>query len=271
MGTSELTTAEITYNGAIAYPVGPLMKGLANVVGIVLTTSRLTVGLSGAAGMTRAVREAKKYAEIREAFGIPIGKFPLLSRQLQQIENSAHRSTAGAFKLYKQFLELDGGLSGGTVTNESEEMGMKRFDIRELIMLQKMTASWDAVDTIRTAMTVFGGHGVMEDFSALPRIFRDAVVNELWEGPRNVLLSQIHRDFQRNSNWYKPSDFVARILEGADEAIIKDFSEEITELTAHPNLVTMNEETIEICGRWDAFCHCLFHAYQDLALSEVLE
>ena len=32
-------------------------------------------------------------------------------------------------------------------------------------------------------ISIFGGHGVIEDFSALPRIFRDAMVNELWEGP----------------------------------------------------------------------------------------
>ncbi len=54
MGTSELTTAELTFNGALAYPVGPLERGLANVVGTVLTYSRLTVGLSAAGFMTRA-------------------------------------------------------------------------------------------------------------------------------------------------------------------------------------------------------------------------
>jgi len=71
MGTSELTTAEITFHGAIAYPLGQLERGLANVVGIVLTYSRLTVGLSGAASMTRAAREACRYTEFREAFGQP--------------------------------------------------------------------------------------------------------------------------------------------------------------------------------------------------------
>ncbi|EKD39962.1 MAG: acyl-CoA dehydrogenase protein, partial [uncultured bacterium] len=48
-----MPTAESTFSGALAYPVGPLDRGLAQVVGIVLTYSRLTVGLSGAAGMTR--------------------------------------------------------------------------------------------------------------------------------------------------------------------------------------------------------------------------
>jgi hypothetical protein len=36
----------------------------------------------------------------------------------------------------------------------------------------------------------------------LPRLFRDAAVNELWEGPRNVLLTQIHRDCRRAAELY---------------------------------------------------------------------
>ena len=71
MGTSELTTAEITIDGAVAYQVGPLERGLANMVGVVLTYSRLTVGLSGAASMTRAWREAAEYCRFRDAFGVP--------------------------------------------------------------------------------------------------------------------------------------------------------------------------------------------------------
>lgn len=269
MGTSELPTAEITFNGAVAYPVGPMEKGLANVVGIVLTCSRLTVGLSGAASMTRAVREAKQYAEFRKAFGLPIAKFPMIAGQIKSMENYAQRTAAGAFKLYKEFLELEGGLKGGIVTDEPEEMKKKRYDVRELIMFQKITASWDAVDVIRMAMSIFGGHGVMEDFSSLPRLYRDAAVNELWEGPRNVLLSQIHRDFQQVTNWYSPSDFVSRILKGMDTSVVDELSKEMTELTAYSSLLSMNEETKDVCRRWDAFCHRLFHTYQDLALSEI--
>ncbi len=269
MGTSELTTAELTFNGAVGYPVGPLDRGLANVVGIVLTYSRLTVGLSGAASMTVAARQAKKYAEFREAFGMKIGQFPMLASQVRMIDTTAKRTTAGAFKLYSEFLTLEGGLKGGLVTDEPESAKRKRFAVRELIMLQKIVTSWDAVDVIRTAMSVFGGYGVMEDFSILPRLYRDAAVNELWEGPRNVLLTQIHRDFQRAASWYTPADFVKDVLAGADKNIIKGLAEEMADITAHPNLFSMDEATMEIAERWGAFCHRLYHAYQDLALAEV--
>jgi alkylation response protein AidB-like acyl-CoA dehydrogenase len=270
MGTSELTTAEITYHGALAYPLGPLDRGVANIVGIVLTYSRLTVGLSAAAFMTRAVREAEKYAEFREAFGLKIARFPMLANQLQSIVKSARRTTAAAFKLYREFLQLEGGLKGGLVTDEPAQMKKRRFAVRELIMLQKMAASWDSTDVIRMAMSVLGGHGVMEDFSSLPRLFRDSAINELWEGPRNVLLTQIHRDFQRAGDWYSPKEFVKDILAGSDEAVIIEMGSEMENIVAHPNLFGMDQETFDVCSRWDSFCHRLYHAYQDNALREVM-
>jgi alkylation response protein AidB-like acyl-CoA dehydrogenase len=270
MGTSELPTAEITFNGALAYPVGPFGRGLANVVGIVLTYSRLTVGLSGAASMTRAAREARMYAEFREAFGRNIALFPMVATQIAGLENHARRSTAGAFKLYRHFLDLDGIIKVGINRSEPLPLRRKRFDVRELVMLQKITASWDAVDQLRLAMSIFGGHGVMEDFSSLPRLYRDAAVNELWEGPRNVLLSQIHRDLQQVKPWYEPSQFVRSLLAGGDNGLVGELEEEIEELVAYVDLAVMGEAAGEICRRWDCLCHRLFHAYQDLALEEVM-
>ena len=268
MGTSELTTAELTFNGAVGYPAGPLDRGLANVVGIVLTYSRLTVGLSAAASMTRAAREAIAYAERRTAFGLKICDFPMLKGQLNRLEVFAQRTTAGAFALYRDFLALPDGLKDGLVTDEAEDVRRKRFEIRELIMLQKIAASYDATDVLRLAMSVFGGHGVMEDFSSLPRLFRDAAINELWEGPRNVLLTQIHRDLTRAASWYAPEEFVRNILAGSNPAAVDGLAGRMRELAAC-DLVFSGDASIRASGEWDVFCHDLFHAYQDRALAEV--
>lgn len=269
MGTSELTTAEITFNGAVAYPVGPLNRGVANVAGVVLTYSRLTVGLGSAAYMARAAREALQYSAFRDQFGVKIKDFPLLAYQLRQLERNTKRTIAGAFRLYRDFLTLEGGLKGGLAEDEPEEQRRKRFEIRELIMLQKITASWDSTDMIRLAMSVFGGHGVMEDFSILPRLYRDSAVNELWEGPRNVLLTQMHRDFQRAARWYAPDQFVKSVLVGAPTETIRRLSDDMTDLVSHPDLFTADDVTLDICERWDRFCGDLFHVYQDTALAEM--
>lgn len=168
-----------------------------------------------------------------------------------------------------EFLKLEGDLKGELASDKPEEARKKKFNIRELIMLQKITASWNSTDVIRAAMSIFGGHGVMEDFSSLPRLYRDSAVNELWEGPRNMLLAQIHRDMQKASEWYSPSEFVEDILQGSDSEVVSRFSVDITELVSHPSLFMPDEKTMEISRRWDNFCHDLFHAYQDIALAEI--
>lgn len=265
MGTSELTTAELTFNGALAYPVGPLDRGVANVVGIVLTYSRLTVGLSAAAFMTRAIREAKKYADFRQVFGMPIAQFPLAAGQLQQMEQLAKQTVAGAFEIYKNFMQLH----QNQYSSDDIAYRRKSFEIRELIMLQKITASWDSTDVIRTAMSIFGGHGVMEGFSSLPRLYRDSAVNELWEGPRNVLLMQIHRDCQKAADWYPPREFIANLLHGYNEEAIADFQKNFEEILSYPDLLQMNDNTIKMAHRWDRFCHEFFHAFQLNTLKKI--
>ena len=267
MGTVELPTAEITFDGALAYPLGPLDRGVANVVGIVLNLSRLVVGMGMSSGMLRGLREGKKYAEFRTAFGIPIASFPMAAAQIDKMEHFARRSVAGSFKVYGDYIALPGGLSKGLTADEPLELKRQRFDVRQLVMLQKITTATDANDMSRLGISVFGGHGVMEDFSIFPRMLRDGLVNELWEGPRNVLLTQMHRDFQRVAEWYPPEEFVASLLDGADPALIREYSEEIKELLAIPHLFEMNQQTMEICERWDDFCARLFHAYQELALA----
>ena len=49
----------------------------------------------------------------------------------------------------------------------------------------------------------------------------------------------------------------------------EELRQRIDEIVAHPSLFVPDEATLEICARWDAFCHRFFHAYQDVARAEV--
>ena len=255
-GTCELPTAEMTFDGAEAWALGPVERGLANAVRIVLTVSRLTIGLASAAYATRAVREARAYASFREAFGRPVDRFPMVRAQLDDLERSVRRSTAGAFEVHRRHR-----LSGGD--------RRRAFEARELVMLQKVVASEDATRTIQEAMGLLGGNGVVEDFSSLPRLFRDSVVNELWEGPRNVLLAQVHRDLRRASTWVPPGDLVTSLLAGRDDAESRELRDEVVGLVAGPDLAEERPGAAESCRRWDAACRALLHAFQDAAHARV--
>jgi alkylation response protein AidB-like acyl-CoA dehydrogenase len=272
LGTAELPTAEITYNGAVAYPVGPLEKGLADVVGIVLSISRLHVAFGLAAGALRVAREATLYAQFRTAFGIPVASFPLMLNQINQLNHFAMRSAAGTFKVYSEYIHFGEELISGIRDLEKIEdinERKRRFRLRELIMLQKIVVADEVPAMVRLAISFFGGHGIMEDFLSLPRFHRDAMIMELWEGPRNLLLTQIHRDFQRVAKWYPPQEFVRDLLNNSNEDLVNAYAEEFSRIINHESLLQNDAITLKVCDNWQKFSNELFIAFQEQALNEV--
>ncbi|MFX0021109.1 MAG: acyl-CoA dehydrogenase family protein [Candidatus Hermodarchaeota archaeon] len=272
LGTAELPTAEITYNGAVAYPVGPLEKGLADIVGIVLSLSRLHVAFGMAAGALRTVREARLYSQFRTAFGVPISSFPMMINQINELEQFAKRTAVGAFKIYSEYIHFNEELISGIrelekITDIEERK--RRFRLRELIMLQKIVVADEAPAMIRKAISFYGGHGIMEDFLSSPRFHRDSMIMELWEGPRNVLLTQIHRDFSRIKDWYPAEEFCRDLLSGANSDIIDEYSAEFKRIMSHDSLLRNDEKTLAICKDWEVFSNKLFIAYQEQALKEL--
>ncbi|MGB5810654.1 MAG: acyl-CoA dehydrogenase family protein [Polyangiales bacterium] len=272
LGTRELPSAEITFGGALAYPVGDLKRGLANIVGIVLAHSRFATGLGAGAYLVRASREARRYATWRTAFGATIDRFGLVRRQLDEIDQGAKRIIASGFKMQRELVEL-GELDRAEIPSDDEVAEKKRrFRLRMLVMLHKLVVSADSARLTETAMSIFGGHGLMEDFSSIPRIYRDAVVlNGAWEGPRNLLLTRIFMDMQRAAaRWYPTTEFVADLLPDTARETQRALGDRLKWILAFESLVADNPATLEICDRWDTICGEIFHAYQDAAVAELV-
>jgi alkylation response protein AidB-like acyl-CoA dehydrogenase len=269
MGTAEVPTAELEYDGAICYAVGPTNRGVANAVGIVLSLSRIAVGIASAAIMTRAAREAQLYAEFRDVFGAKIGEWALANQQVRDLVHEAQRCLAGVCKIYALFQELGGRLQPGLASDESLDMRRKRFLLRELIIIQKLVTAYDSVGVLRKGISIFGGHGVIEDFCSLPRIFRDAAVNELWEGPRNVLLMQVFRDMGRAAEFYPPDQFLGDLLSGALQTEITELGRRALEFAAKPPFQKLDKESRNRAVAWEEFIVDVFRIYQETALREM--
>lgn len=269
MGTSELPTAELTYDGAVCYAVGPTHRGVANVVGIVLTLSRISVGISSAAGITRAAREAQIYSEFREVFGAKIGEWALANQQVRDLVHESQRCLAAMFKIFAVYQESGGRLQPGLTSDEPVEMQRRRFLLRELIIMQKLVTAYDAVDVLRKGISIYGGHGVIEDFCSLPRLFRDAAVNELWEGPRNVLLMQVYRDLGRAAAFYPPEQFLKDLFSGAPEEKSAELSRRAVKFLEGAPFDRVDEASRKMAMEWEAFVVDAFRLYQETALKEV--
>jgi hypothetical protein len=225
-----------------------------------------------AAAALRVAREATLYAQFRYAFGVPVASFPMTINQINDLNNCAMRTAAGTFKVYSEFIHFDEQLIAGIKDLQKIDdivERKRRFRLRELVMLQKIVVADEAPAIIRKAISFFGGHGVMEDFLSLPRFHRDSLIMELWEGPRNVLLTQIHRDFQRVKNWYAADEFCRDLLEGASSEIVEPLATEFSRIISHENLLKNDLETLALCRDWEDFSNKLFHAYQEQALKEL--
>lgn len=87
------------------------------------------------------------------------------------------------------------------------------------------------------------------------------MVNELWEGPRNVLLAQVYRDLLK-SKWPLP-DVLREMFPQLSEQELNNYAKEI-ESIASINLVDFpNQENMRAARRWEALWEELFVSYQE--------
>jgi len=205
LGTRELATAEVTFDGAVAWPIGPPERGLANLLRYVLTPSRYACVLFAAAALRRAERITTRYAGFREAFGRPIARYPLVARTLDAISTARAEALACALELLRLWL-----------AGEKDADAPEAVDFRILLSLAKPVLTRRATALLHEAMMMLGGNGIEERFSPLPRLYRDAVIMETWEGPHNVLYTQALRDLIRFD--VRPRDLIARVG-GAGDAV----------------------------------------------------
>lgn len=197
LGTRELATAEVSFNGARAYPVGPLDKGVSNVLKYVLVTSRFYCVLTAVAFLRQAERVINAYTEFRTAFGRKLVEFPLVRETLSKIRSVRATYLAVVFELLQWWEKSQ--------KNEQPATG----DFRIMMSLSKAVITAQTTHYLHEAMMLLGGNGIEECFSPLPRLYRDGVILETWEGPHNVLFTQALRDMQRFE--IDPAAFVSRI------------------------------------------------------------
>lgn len=183
LGTRSMASAEIDFEGAWGHPVGDFRR----VVEVVLDTSRLYNAVCSAGMMQRAWREASAYAATRSAFGRPILAFPAIARTVARLRAEAYAARGLTFHLAAIGDRVALGAAG------AEEAAAWRM----LVNLNKYWTSIAGTTAARDAIEVLGGNGAIEEFTVLPRLLRDSIVCEAWEGGHNVLCAQALRDSRR--------------------------------------------------------------------------
>jgi len=185
IGTRSMATGEIDFHGAYALAIGPVEDGIHLVMDNVLHLSRLFNSFCVLGMARRAYSIARAYAQHRKVFSHTIVNYPLVKENLARIKAENTAMLAGIFATTRLQDQFDtGNVSGKNV----------KLLLRLLVNIQKyLTALW-SVEHIHHALDVLAGNGTIEIFSPLPRLLRDGIVCENWEGTHNVLRAQVHKD-----------------------------------------------------------------------------
>ena len=187
LGTRVMASAEIDFDGALAWPVGPLDQGFRVAVEELLNTSRWLNAVGSTGIMRRAYLEASSFARYRRAFGTSVASFPLVREQLAEMKSEGAAALSSTMALASMVARVDEGTADDTVAGA----------YRLLVNANKYATSIEGTNVARRGIEILGGNGTIEDFSPLPRLYRDAMVFESWEGTHNVLSAQVLRDCAR--------------------------------------------------------------------------
>jgi len=233
LGTRSMASAEIDFQGAVAEALGPVDQGFKTVIEQVITTSRLYNALSVSGLCRRAWVVASTYAQHRRAFGQPIARFSQVRETLAWMRADTVACLAASLWLAGLMERADAG----------ELSPAEQAFFRVAINLNKLRTSVLSHTVVNSGIEVLGGNGAIESFSVLPRLLRDNVVCENWEGTHNVLRAQVLRDMVR---YGVQEGFFAvlrqRLGEGSDQAGVDRDEAELNEVIA----------AVRAAGRTDA-------------------
>jgi acyl-CoA dehydrogenase len=247
LGTRALPTAEIAFEAAEGWMLGPPEAGLKNMVAIVLVTSRI-FNVLGAAGLMRgASRIASAYCGFRQAFGSRIGQMPLVADSEQRIRRQSDLALAGAFETIDLWLRhAPHGRSFGDIAS------------RVHASIAKAVATRVAQSVVYEAMMLLAGNGIEERFSSLPRLVRDAAIFETWEGPYTLLLMQALDDLVHFQVRGREEELLAHVWPTGEipGALASTLGEVLADPESEKNVL-----------RFRGFAHDYYTAYQGAALS----
>jgi putative acyl-CoA dehydrogenase len=182
LGNRSNASAEVEYRGTWARRVGPEGRGVRTIIEMVHHT-RLDC-VTGSAGLMRqAVAQATHHAAHRAAFGRRLVEQPLMQGVLADLALESEAASALGLRLARAF-------------DAPAEDPAERAFARIATAVGKYWVCKRAPHLVYEAMECLGGNGYVEE-SILPRLYREAPVNAIWEGSGNVMCLDVLRALTR--------------------------------------------------------------------------
>lgn len=186
MGNVSNASSEVEYRGAHAWMIGEEGRGVRTIIEMVSMT-RFDCMVGSSAIMRQALAQAIHHTSGREAFGKNLHDQPLMQNVLADLSIESEAALAISMRIAHSLdiLQQDS-------SNEQEA----RFS-RVATAIGKYWICKRAAQFTYECMECIGGVGVVED-NVLPRMYREAPVNAIWEGSGNVQCLDVLRAMQKD-------------------------------------------------------------------------
>jgi putative acyl-CoA dehydrogenase len=197
LGNRSNASSEVEFRGAWARLVGEEGRGVPTIIEMVNHT-RLDCTLGGAAGMRHGVAQAIHHCSHRSAFGRVLTEQPLMQNVLADLAIESEAATVGALRLARAFDEHHdlGALADPAGPGGGAEDPAGNF-LRLATPALKYWTCKRATAHAAEALECFGGNGFVEE-SGMPRLYREAPLNSIWEGSGNVQCLDVLRAMSRS-------------------------------------------------------------------------
>jgi putative acyl-CoA dehydrogenase len=182
MGNVSNASSETELRGALGWMVGPEGRGVATIIEMVAMT-RFDCMIGSSAGMRMAVSQAIDHCRQRKAFGALLVDQPIMTAVLADLAIEAEAALTLTMRIARALDHRE----------DPHEDALVRLGTA----IGKYWICKRAPPHAYEALECIGGSGVMED-SPMPRLYREAPINAIWEGSGNVQCLDIARALRRS-------------------------------------------------------------------------
>src|SRR6267378_1571351 len=181
LGNRSNASAEILLDGASAVMIGEEGRGVRTIIDMVNHT-RLDCVIGSGSLMRQAVAQATHHTAHRSAFGRLLTEQPLMVNVLADLAIESEATTT-------LMMRLAGAFDRAADPNEAHFR-------RIAVAIAKFWTCKRAIAVVAEALECHGGNGYVEE-SILPRLYREAPLNSIWEGSGNVNALDVLRALSR--------------------------------------------------------------------------
>ena len=182
LGDWSNASAEVEFQGALAWMVGEPGRGVATILQMVSLT-RQDCLIGSASIMRQALVQAVHHARHRSAFGKRLAEQALMRNVLADLALESEAATALALRVAR-------------AVDASPRDASERALARIVTAVGKYWVCKRCPPFVNEAQECLGGSGYVEE-SVLPRLYRQAPLNSIWEGSGNIQCLDVLRALRK--------------------------------------------------------------------------